>query len=157
MRIELAPDIEARLRDALHEAEKREIGGMLMAEQLAPGRFCVVDFSIDPVTGSHSEFRRDPEKHRQTLDDFFRRTGHDFGRFNYLGEWHSHPSFSVHPSQADISTMTDIVEDETSEITFAVLLIVRTRWRFWVDYSLTVFARGQAPTVTRIRPRIVRI
>ncbi len=157
MRIELAPDIEARLRDALHEAEKREIGGMLMAEQLAPGRFRVVDFSVDPVTGSHSEFRRDPAKHRQTLDEFFSRTGRDFRRFNYLGEWHSHPSFSVRPSPADIDTMTDIVEDAASEITFAVLLIVRTRWRFWIDYSLTVFARGQAPTATRIRPRIVRI
>jgi integrative and conjugative element protein (TIGR02256 family) len=157
MRIEQAPDIEARLRHALHEAGKREIGGMLMAEQLAPGRFRLVDFSLDPITGSHSEFRRDPDKHRQTLDDFFRRTGHDFRRFNYLGEWHSHPSFSVHPSQADITTMTEIVEDAASEITFAVLLIVRTRWRFWIDHSLTVFARGQAPTATRFRPRIVRI
>ena len=157
MRIELGPDVEARLRHALHEAGNREIGGMLMAEQLAPGRFRLADFSVDLITGSHSEFRRDPEKHRQTLDDFFRRTGQDYRRFNYLGEWHSHPSFSVHPSQADISTMTEIVEDEAAEITFAALLIVRTRWRFWIDYSLTVFARGQPPTTTRIRPRIVRI
>jgi integrative and conjugative element protein (TIGR02256 family) len=157
MRIELAPDIEARLRRALQEAGNREIGGMLMAEQLAPGRFCVVDFSVDSITGSHSEFRRDPAKHRQTLDEFFRRTGHDFRRFNYLGEWHSHPSFSVRPSPADISTMAEIVEDEASEITFAALLIVRTQWRFWIDHSLTIFARGHAPTATRVRPRIVRI
>ncbi len=157
MRIELAPDIEARLRHVLIEAGNREIGGMLMAEQLAPGRFRLVDFSVDSITGSHAEFKRDPAKHQQTLDDFFRRTGQDYRRFNYLGEWHSHPAFSVRPSPADITTMTEIVEDETSVITFAVLLIVRTRWRFWIDHSLTVFARGQPPQATRLRPRIVRI
>jgi hypothetical protein len=157
MRIELAPDIETRIRSALREAGEREIGGMLLAEQLAPGHFRVVDFSIDSITGSHSEFRRDPAKHRQTLDEFFQRTGRDFRRFNYLGEWHSHPCFSVRPSPADISTMTEIVEDEASEITFAALLIVRTRWCLWFDHSLTIFARGHAPTATRIRPRIVRI
>jgi [CysO sulfur-carrier protein]-S-L-cysteine hydrolase len=157
MRIELAPDIEERLRRALREAGEREIGGMLMAEQLAPSRFRVVDFSVDSITGSHSEFRRNPEQHRQTLDEFFSRTGHDFRRFNYLGEWHSHPSFSVQPSRADISTMTEIVEDEALGIIFAVLLIVRMRWRHWIDHSLTVFARGHMPTATRIRPRIVRL
>jgi len=60
MRVELACDIEKRLRDALRMAGRREIGGMLLAEQLAPGRFCVVDFSVDPSSGSQGTFRRDP-------------------------------------------------------------------------------------------------
>lgn len=51
MRIELAPDIEPRLRKALHQAGSREIGGVLFAEQLAPGRFRIVDFSLDPHSG----------------------------------------------------------------------------------------------------------
>ena len=50
MQIELAPDIEERLRRAVRDAGKREIGGTLMAEQLAPGRFRVVDFSVDSIT-----------------------------------------------------------------------------------------------------------
>src|SRR5713101_3857766 len=128
MRIELARDIDKRLRAALREAGGREIGGMLLGEQLAPGRFCVVDFSLDRLSGSHTTFRRDPETHRQTLEEFFKRTGQNFERFNYLGEWHSHPSFSVHPSTEDISTMTNIVENPCSVITFAILLIVRLRF-----------------------------
>jgi [CysO sulfur-carrier protein]-S-L-cysteine hydrolase len=104
----------------------------------------VVDFSLDPLSGSDTAFRRDPQTHRQTLDEFLQRTGRDFERFNYLGEWHSHPFFSVHPSNDDIRTMTEMVEDQSSTITFAVLLIVRLRWRLCFDYSLTVFARGQA-------------
>jgi [CysO sulfur-carrier protein]-S-L-cysteine hydrolase len=154
MRIELAPELEKRFRAGLREAGRREIGGMLMAEQLAPGKFHVVDFSLDSYSGSHTAFRRDPKMHQKTLDEFFRRTGRDFQRFNYLGEWHSHPSFSVHPSFEDIGTMTDIVENQGSEITFAILLVMRLRLRLWLDYSLTVFARNHPPRRTHISARV---
>lgn len=157
MRVELAGDIEKLLRDALRKAGRREIGGMLLAEQLAPSRFCIVDFSVDPSSGSHSTFRRDPQTHRQTLDAFFKRTGSDFTRFNYLGEWHSHPTCSANPSIDDIRTMIEIVEDESSIISFAILFIVRLRLQFWMDHSLTVFARGQKPKQTRTKPRVVWI
>jgi [CysO sulfur-carrier protein]-S-L-cysteine hydrolase len=155
MRIELAPELEKRFRKALPSAGPREIGGMLLAEQLAPSNFCVVDFSLDQCAGSHTSFRRDPQAHQNTLDEFFQRTGRDFQRFNYLGEWHSHPSFSVHPSTEDISTMTDIVENRCSVITFAILLIVRLRFRLWTDHSLTVFAQNQPPRL--VSPRVVWI
>jgi [CysO sulfur-carrier protein]-S-L-cysteine hydrolase len=157
MRVELAPEVEARFRSALRKGGRREIGGMLFAEQLAPSHFRVTDFSIDPNSGSHTAFRRDPQSHGDALEEFFRRTDRDFTRFNYLGEWHSHPSFAVQPSAEDLVTMTDIVERKRSIITFAVLLIVRLRWRLWLDYSLTVFARGQTPRQTRISRRVIFI
>jgi integrative and conjugative element protein (TIGR02256 family) len=157
MRIELTADIARRFHASLREAREREIGGMLLAEQMKPGHFCVIDFSLDPLSGSHTGFRRDPEAHQNALDEFFRRTGQDFQRFNYLGEWHSHPSFSVHPSTRDIDTMTEIVENQTSLITFAVLLIVRLRFRIWIEHSLTIFARNQAPQAKRISRRIAWI
>ncbi|MGD0074725.1 MAG: Mov34/MPN/PAD-1 family protein [Candidatus Binataceae bacterium] len=155
MWIELPTEIEKRLRAALREAGKREIGGMLFAEQLVPGSFRIVDFSLDQCSGSHATFRRDPASHQLALQEFFQRTGRDFQHFNYLGEWHSHPSFSVHPSIEDIGTMTEIVEDQCSAITFAVLLIARLRFRIWNAYSLTVFARAQLPKQGRISRRAV--
>jgi len=155
MRIELAPNLEQRFRTTLRKAGRREIGGMLFAEQMKPDHFCVVDFSLDAYSGSHTAFRRDPRTHQKTLDEFFERTGHDFQRFNYLGEWHSHPSFSVHPSSEDVGTLSDIVQGKGSVITFAVLLIVRLRWRFLLDHSVTVFARDRAPELTELRPKIV--
>jgi hypothetical protein len=45
----------------------------------------------------------------------------------------------------DIATMTDLVENAGTGISFAVLLIVRLRLRFWMNYSSTAFARGYAP------------
>jgi [CysO sulfur-carrier protein]-S-L-cysteine hydrolase len=155
MRIELVPDIETRIRSALRRAGPREIGGMLFAEQLVPGKFRIIDLSLDAFSGSRHAFRREPKIHRQTLDEFFRRTGCDYQRFNYLGEWHSHPSFSVRPSGEDIDSMTDIVTGPSSPITFAVLLVVRLRLWMWLDYSLMIFARDQQPQDARISPRAV--
>jgi hypothetical protein len=40
--------------------------------------------------------------------------------------------------------MTDLVEIPHSPISFAILLILRLRLGFWMDYSLTGFARGYA-------------
>src|SRR5687767_12943368 len=110
MQIELAPDINARLRQALRRAGLREIGGMLFAEQLAPAHFRLMDFSLDLFSGSHTHFRRNPQAHQQALNEFFENTGRDFSRFNYLGEWHSHPLFSITPSVEDTETMQSLVE-----------------------------------------------
>lgn len=145
MRIEVAADIEPRLRKVLRSAGRREIGGMLFAEQLVPSRFRVMDFSVDLSSGSPNNFRRDPRAHEAVLNAFFERTGRDFARFNYLGEWHSHPSFSVRPSPEDVATMTELVSEEGSAISFAVLLIVRLRLYLWLDHSWTIFAHGHPP------------
>lgn len=71
MKIELAHDIAPRLRKALRKAGSREIGGVLFAEKLAPGRFRIVDFSLDLNSGSHTNFRRDPVMHNEALTAFF--------------------------------------------------------------------------------------
>lgn len=150
MRLELAPDTVGELRKALRFAGRREIGGMLFAEQVAAGHFRIIGLSADLYSGSHTDFRRDPSAHAEALNAFFERTGKDYSRFNYLGEWHSHPSFSVHPSSEDVATMTELVSSERNAISFAVLLIVRLRFRFWLDYSCTLFARSQPPQVLQI-------
>ena len=46
MRIELAANIGRRFHTSLREAGEREIGGMLLAEQLKPGHFCIIDFLL---------------------------------------------------------------------------------------------------------------
>jgi hypothetical protein len=154
MRVELSVESENRIRGALRKAGRRECGGMLLAEQFEPGRFRVIDLSIDTESGEHAHFERRPEIHAAARDAFFKRTGHDYSRFNHLGEWHSHPSFNVSPSLEDMSTMASLVA--SGPISFAVLLIVRLRFNIWLEYSLTLFARGYAPQPMRFR-RIVQL
>jgi hypothetical protein len=55
MKVEQTPEVERRIRLALRKAGRREIGGMLMAEQLSPDHFRIVDFSVD---GFSAETRR---------------------------------------------------------------------------------------------------
>ena len=155
MSVSLAPNIESRLRRALRQAGRREIGGMLFAEQLAPARFRLMDFSVDSSCGAHAHFRREPTPHTAALNEFFDRTGRDFSRFNYLGEWHSHPSFSASPSLHDMETMQSLVENPDGGISFALLLIVRLRFWLWIDHSLTAFARGYSPQRARIAARLI--
>lgn len=142
--ISLPSNQRARLRKCLRRAGRREIGGILMGEQVAPDHFRIVDFSVDDKTGTAAHFVRSPEHHAEALEGFFRRTGSNFKRFNYLGEWHSHPSFPVRPSQEDISSMQSLVNGER-DIDFSALMIVRLRCFFLVEAAAYMFVRRAAP------------
>lgn len=149
MRVEIAAHVRDRLRRSLRSARRREIGGILMAEQLEPGHFRIVDLSVDGETGGRAHFVRSAEAHADALDAFFRRTGEAYSRYNYLGEWHSHPVFPVTPSVQDAASMTELVQGERG-IDFALLLIVRLDWWWTLACSCTLFQRGQAPTPAEI-------
>ena len=155
VRIDLPSDQCALFRKYLRRAGRREIGGVLMGEQIAIDHFRVVEFSVDELSGSDAHFVRTPEAHRAALDGFFQRTGADFRRFNYLGEWHSHPSFSVNPSIEDMSTMLNLVHGER-DIEFSALIIVRLQYYLSLDASALMFVRDRQPIkVALTRPQLV--
>lgn len=149
MRVEITAYVRRRLRRSLRAARRREIGGVLMGEQIEPGHFRIVDLSIDEETGGNAHFVRSPEAHADALDAFFERTGNEFDRFNYLGEWHSHPRFHVMPSVQDAASMLELVHGERG-IDFAVLLIVRLHWWRTIASSCTLFRRGMQPSAVEI-------
>ncbi|TIP29637.1 MAG: hypothetical protein E5X67_06260 [Mesorhizobium sp.] len=142
--ISLPSDQRARFRKCLRRAGRREIGGILMGEQVAPDHFRIVDFSVDETTGTAAHFVRSPNYHAEALESFFRRTGSDFRRFNYLGEWHSHPSFPVRPSQEDMMSMQSLVNGER-DIDFSALVIVRLRCLVLLEAAAYMFVRHGAP------------
>ncbi|MFC5358091.1 Mov34/MPN/PAD-1 family protein [Azospirillum himalayense] len=149
MQVEITQDVRANLRQALRVAGRREIGGVLMGEQIEPGHFRVVDLSIDKEMGGRAHFVRSPLAHVEALNAFFQRTGNRYDRFNYLGEWHSHPRFPVMPSIQDIASMRELVHGEQN-IEFAVLLIVRLNWWRTIASSCTLFRRGYNPSPVEI-------
>ncbi|MBB2961932.1 Mov34/MPN/PAD-1 family protein [Methylobacterium sp. R2-1] len=149
--ISLPPEQRAKLGRHLRRAGRREIGGILMGEQLEHDRFRIVEFTVDETSGTPAHFVRSPEHHRAALDAFFRRTGADYRRFNYLGEWHSHPSYPVLPSREDVASMVDLVTGER-DIAFAVLLIIRLRCALRIEAGGFMFAMpGQMTSVTLTR------
>jgi integrative and conjugative element protein (TIGR02256 family) len=116
-----------------------------MGEHVSNATFRLVDFSVQHAGGSHASFERDPMRHRAQLDEFFARTGGDYSRFNYLGEWHSHPRFAPLPSPTDVATMQSIAEDPEVGVNFLVLLIARLIGRWRLELSATAFRAGHDP------------
>jgi integrative and conjugative element protein (TIGR02256 family) len=141
MKVEFPAALRRQMHGHLARAGGREIGGLLMAEQIEPGHFRLAQFSVDERSGGAAFFERSMEDHGDALQQFYDRTGSDFARFNYLGEWHSHPNHMPEPSTTDVASMIDLVEAE-QDIPFAMLLIVRKAWWKRILSSATLFRRG---------------
>jgi len=139
MQVLLAPQVTKRLQHELRRAGHREIGGLLLAEHVGEDLFRVVEISVQRTGGTHAGFMRDPERHRRQLKSFFRRTGEDYARFNYLGEWHSHPCFPADPSTTDVETMQSIVEDPAVGVNFLVLLVCKRAGGSTIEATATAF------------------
>jgi integrative and conjugative element protein (TIGR02256 family) len=139
MQILLPPVVNKRLQRELLRAGDREIGGLLFGEQVGNEVFRVVDITVQRAGGSCAAFTRDPRRHETQLREFFRRTGKNYTRFNYLGEWHSHPSFAPVPSSTDVQTMQSLVSDPSAGVNFLVLLICKQATKEGIEATAAVF------------------
>jgi proteasome lid subunit RPN8/RPN11 len=147
----LPPEQYELLLVALQKAGRREVGGILMGEHAGPNLFIVRELTVHR-RGAFASFVRRIEDAIGSLRAFFRQTGHDYARFNYLGEWHSHPSFSPYPSGKDDLSMLQIVQDETVGANFAVLLILKLS----PEGELVSTAHTYLPDGVRM-PSVVRV
>lgn len=120
----LPPEVTSVIQTALRKAGRHEIGGILMAEHIGPDKFKVQEITVHR-RGAIASFIRRIEDAIGRLHQFFEHAGHDYARFNYLGEWHSHPSFEPIPSMKDDMSMLQIVQDQAVGANFAVLLVVK--------------------------------
>jgi integrative and conjugative element protein (TIGR02256 family) len=134
-----------RLERQLKRAGRREIGGVLMGEHVDGETFRLVDFTAQMSGGTRACFIRRPEEHRAELDKFFAKTAMDYARYNYLGEWHSHPSFAPVPSPTDCETMQDIATDPAVGVNFVVLLVVKLENKDHMALSASLFRNGLEP------------
>ena len=143
--------LQQRLADALRRAGAREIGGILMGEYLEPDRFRVADLTVQGRGGTVTAFVRVLGAALTALSRFFRNTRRQYEQFNYLGEWHSHPSFEAVPSAPDIRSMRAIACDPKVGANFLVLLIVRLAGER-LEASLTVFWPDGSYEVAHLLP-----
>ncbi|HHL3758421.1 TPA: hypothetical protein ACQ7E2_005287, partial [Klebsiella pneumoniae] len=88
----LPAEQQAVIMDALSKAGRREIGGVLMGEHIGPNEFIVREMTVHRC-GAFAYFVRRLDEAISGFSKFFNETGHNYQIFNYIGEWHSHPSF----------------------------------------------------------------
>lgn len=137
--LKLPHEVLQTLLRELQAADSQEIGGILMGEQLAPGRFRVTEISVQRHSGWIARFIRSARDALEALQRFFERSGHRYAHFNYLGEWHSHPSFAPTPSASDHASMLEIASDPKTGANFVVLLIVKLNRAKQLVGSVTVY------------------
>jgi len=131
--------IEQKLLAALCKAGRQEIGGILMGEHVAGDVYRIQDVTVQGQAGTFASFVRFAKEIVGPLHSFFHKTHHDYKRFNYLGEWHSHPSFLPRPSMRDSETMWEMLQDTETGANFAVLLVVRLSESNQVEGTATVY------------------
>jgi|CXWL01.1.fsa_nt_gi integrative and conjugative element protein (TIGR02256 family) len=124
LKLILPSNIASQIERALVKAGRREIGGLLMAEHVGTSEFVVRDLTINRG-GTFASFVRQVKDVWPKLNHFFDSTKRDYARFNYIGEWHSHPSFEPIPSAADHQSMSDIIADKTVGGHFVVLVVLK--------------------------------
>lgn len=145
MKLILPLEIAKQLIDVMAQAGRREVGGILMGEHIGRETFRVKELTIQRKGGTFARFIRMVEEIVAPLRAFFDATKHDYTRFNYLGEWHSHHSFSLAPSNRDHKTMYDIVMDPQLGAHFIVLLLVKLDNLGQLEANATVYQPGKAP------------
>jgi [CysO sulfur-carrier protein]-S-L-cysteine hydrolase len=141
--------IREQLCAVLQAAGDNEIGGILMGEHVAENTFRIVEVSAQSQRGTRSYFLRQLREALFHLTSFFQRTHHNYKRFNYLGEWHSHPGYLLYPSPDDQETMWDIVHDHQVGANFAVLLIIRLT-NGTLDAVATIYLRDYRLTQAKL-------
>jgi hypothetical protein len=145
MQLLIPPDITDQLVDALSFAGQREIGGILMGEHVGPNTFRVKEITIQRKGGTFAAFVRIVSDLLTPLRAFFESTRHEYTKFNYLGEWHSHHSFALRPSGRDHSTMYDMVMDPELGARFLVLLLVKLNDTDGLEGGVTVYQPNEKP------------
>jgi len=145
MQLLIPPEIKSQIVDSLAQAGKREIGGILMGEHVGPDTFRVKQITIQRKRGTFAAFIRIVKEILAPLRAFFDSTNHNYTKFNYLGEWHSHHSFGLSPSGQDNLTMHDIATDPKLGAHFVVLLLVRLGAHGQLEGNATVYQPNKSP------------
>jgi len=146
MQLLIPSDISFQLIDALSAAGRQEIGGILMGEHVGDDTFRVKKLTIQRKGGTFATFVRMVTEILAPLRAFFDATKHDYKRFNYLGEWHSHHSFELRPSGEDHTTMREMVTDPQLGARFVVLLLVKLDKHGQLEGAVNVYQPDKLPS-----------
>ena len=123
--IQVAVQVQDEIAQALRHAGVRKTGGMLFGEVVTPHRVRIIEATVEGE-GSFASFTRRVSRGKRFSRRFMKKHAHAYQQYNYVGEWHSHPSFTLSPSITDSESMRGILQ-EIPHAHFVLLLIVRLR------------------------------
>lgn len=151
LKIQIPQQIIEQLHIALLRNGEMECGGIMMGEHVGENEFRILDVTIQEQPGSISSFVRNLAGFLTPLCRFFESTNRNYQKFNYIGEWHSHPSFHLTPSSTDRKTMLEIVEDPSVGANFALLMLAKLVDGD-IEYKIWSVMAGEKLTEVEILP-----
>lgn len=126
MKLRIPKTMIERWVSDLKKAGRKEIGGVLFGEQVSEGDFRVAEATRQRFFGgTAATFNRRGGTARREILALHKKFGGNPERFNYLGEWHSHPNVPALPSLRDETTMYQLLADQGEAVNFLVLIIVK--------------------------------
>ncbi|WP_291078205.1 Mov34/MPN/PAD-1 family protein [Hyphomonas sp.] len=126
-------------KEELLNAKHKEIGGVLFGEHVGDEEFRLIKFTTQRRRGGEASFKRKGREASRSLKRLSKAHGNDHSRFNYLGEWHSHPNAPAIPSTVDCRTMQSLLDDKTTIANFLVLMILRVNGQQELEVSASTF------------------
>lgn len=140
MRLRIPRRIIERWAEDLKRAGFREIGGVLFGEQISEGDFRIVETTRQKLWGgTTTTFKRRGRAARKEILALHDKFSGSPERFNYLGEWHSHPNAPTWPSLQDETTMYNLIADQGEAVNFLVLLIMKLDQRERLNISAQTY------------------
>lgn len=135
----LPTEIRRRMLDLAAAKAPNETGGILIGRRQGDTLTIVSASDAGPNAISEpTRFQRDGKYCQDFLLGQVRQLGADY---DYVGEWHSHPSTSPEPSSRDTDSFTEIAEDP-DVLTAAPLLIIVTPDGADGRWTSTIFPVG---------------
>lgn len=121
-----------------------------MGEHVATDTFRVTKITVQRKGGTFATFVRIVTDILAPLREFFELTRHEYTKPNYMGEWHSHHSFALSPSDKDHTTMYAMVMDPELSARFVVLLLVKLSENGGLDATVTLYQLNTHPRFDKV-------
>lgn len=139
MKLRIGKNTIKEWQKTLKKAGDREIGGILFGEHVGDSDFKVIHATKQTKGGNQTHFKRDASKAIKDIERLSAQHENNHERFNYLGEWHSHPNAPALPSAQDEATMHQLLIESDATVNFLVLIIIRLSKNKTIEMSAQAY------------------
>ena len=96
----------------------------MFAEKTGNEEYKIEDVYFESSVGNFAFVKLyNNKKYKKFCNEYFKRHMDDYENHNYIGDWHSHPSFSCYPSMFD---KEEVIKDlECSNAKFLIQVILK--------------------------------
>lgn len=126
MKIIIREEIADRILNQVRKYSPNETKGALFAHKIDDNTFEIEDVYFEKRIGSFVFVSLENSlRYKKFQKEYDRKHHYDYRNHNYIGDWHSHPSFALFPSGYDSNEVVDELKE--SNANFLIQIIVQEK------------------------------